>query len=247
MTSPFPSASEKAALVGLIEDLGTAAQPRDSFAALSRAIGAVGFNGAMLVVRDTSAKWREGITETNYPSAWIAHYVAQNYPRSDPTRRFCFRTGNAFFWSDTFRYYRKKDLLIFEEAKAFGMRSGMILPIYTSGRLAGALGLSSEAPRLEDPRLKPFIRLVAAIFYAAYLQARSPQVEAPIQSASLTKREAEILALISEGFSNLAISCILSIKPVSVEFHIGNIFRKLDVDNRVSAVVRAIRLGLLEL
>jgi DNA-binding CsgD family transcriptional regulator len=246
MSGLFPSAVEKAALVGLIDDLGATTQPGASFAIFSRAIETIGFNGAMLVARDTSAMWREGITETNYPSAWVSRYVSQNYTRTDPTRRFCFRTGEAFFWSDTFRYYRKKDLRIFDEAKEFGLRSGMILPIHTGGMLVGALGVSSGAQKLDDPRLKPFIRLAAAIFYVAYLQRRSGQVEAPVHSPGLTKREVEVLALISEGCSNLDISRILSIKLVSAEFHIGNILRKLEVDNRVSAVVRAIRLGLIE-
>ena len=59
----------------------------------------------------------------------------------------------------------------------------------------------------------------------------------------LTEREREVLALMAEGHSNVAIADRLVVNPRTAETHVSNILGKLDlppdaaVDRRVSAVV----------
>ena len=57
----------------------------------------------------------------------------------------------------------------------------------------------------------------------------------------LTKRELDVLRLISEGCSNKKISDELTISERTVKNHISNIFRKIDVEDRTQAAVFAIR------
>ena len=57
----------------------------------------------------------------------------------------------------------------------------------------------------------------------------------------LTKRELDVLRLISEGCSNKKISDELTISERTVKNHISHIFRKLDVQDRTQAAVFAIR------
>ena len=57
----------------------------------------------------------------------------------------------------------------------------------------------------------------------------------------LTKREIDVLRLISEGCSNKKISDGLSISERTVKNHISHIFRKIDVEDRTQAAVFAIR------
>lgn len=57
----------------------------------------------------------------------------------------------------------------------------------------------------------------------------------------LTKRELDVLRLISEGCSNKKISDELTISERTVKNHISHIFRKLDVEDRTQAAVFAIR------
>lgn len=56
------------------------------------------------------------------------------------------------------------------------------------------------------------------------------------RSASLTRREQEILALMSTGMSNRAIAEKLSRSELTVQNHVHAIFKKLGVRNRVAAV-----------
>lgn len=57
----------------------------------------------------------------------------------------------------------------------------------------------------------------------------------------LTKRELDVLRLISEGCSNKKISDELTISEQTVKNHISHIFRKIDVEDRTQAAVFAIR------
>lgn len=57
----------------------------------------------------------------------------------------------------------------------------------------------------------------------------------------LTKRELDVLRLISEGCSNKKISDELTISERTVKNHISHIFRKIDVEDRTQTAVFAIR------
>jgi two-component system, NarL family, response regulator LiaR len=65
-------------------------------------------------------------------------------------------------------------------------------------------------------------------------------------NSPLTNVELKILQFISEDRTNAEISELLNISRRTVEHHVSSILRKLDVDSRVGAVVKAMKLGLLE-
>jgi two-component system, NarL family, response regulator NreC len=64
--------------------------------------------------------------------------------------------------------------------------------------------------------------------------------------ASLTKRERQILVMISEGLTMHQVGTRLGISPRTVETHVAKLYRKLGVRTRVHAVARASELGLLD-
>jgi DNA-binding CsgD family transcriptional regulator len=65
--------------------------------------------------------------------------------------------------------------------------------------------------------------------------------------ATLTAREAEVLALVAEGASNKAIARRLGISVHTAKFHVAAVLEKLDAASRADAVAQAIRLGVLSL
>ncbi|MHA6194225.1 helix-turn-helix domain-containing protein [Pseudomonas wadenswilerensis] len=62
---------------------------------------------------------------------------------------------------------------------------------------------------------------------------------------SLTRREEEVLYWCSCGKTSWEISQILDCKESTVNFHVGNVLRKLSVHSRVAAVIKALRYGIL--
>ncbi len=69
----------------------------------------------------------------------------------------------------------------------------------------------------------------------------------PLTMETLTPREREILALLSEGLPNKAIAERLGISDQTVKFHVASIYGKLGATNRTDAVRRAVRRGLITL
>lgn len=67
-----------------------------------------------------------------------------------------------------------------------------------------------------------------------------------VDIAVLSKREVEVLQLISEGCSNQEIATRLFLSLHTIKAHTRNIYDKLDVNSRTQAVARASRLGLFE-
>lgn len=69
--------------------------------------------------------------------------------------------------------------------------------------------------------------------------------EKMINIETLTRREKEILYLLAKGMTTYSISLCLNISVHTVRNHVNRIYSKLGVGDRVSAVMKAISLGLL--
>jgi DNA-binding NarL/FixJ family response regulator len=68
-----------------------------------------------------------------------------------------------------------------------------------------------------------------------------------IGGEALTPREVEVLRQASKGLSNKEIAARLTISTRTVQVHLANIFRKLDVGSRTEAVLRGLRAGIIDL
>lgn len=68
---------------------------------------------------------------------------------------------------------------------------------------------------------------------------------APLARPALTRREQEVLAWTACGKTSDEISRILDLSVSGVNFHVSNFLSKLDTCNKMAAVARATRLGLL--
>jgi DNA-binding NarL/FixJ family response regulator len=95
-----------------------------------------------------------------------------------------------------------------------------------------ALGHAKLDPELADQIISEF---------QSYQVAEVAEVFQP-----LTPREREILRLMSDGLPNKAIAARLSISERTVTTHVANIYSKLHVNNRVSAIQEAMRRRILD-
>lgn len=78
-------------------------------------------------------------------------------------------------------------------------------------------------------------------------EAQAAQSVAPQEREELTPREQEVLALLAEGLSNKEIAGRLDISDHTAKFHVNSILQKMGAQKRVEAVVRAARLGIIDL
>jgi DNA-binding NarL/FixJ family response regulator len=125
--------------------------------------------------------------------------------------------------------------------------------VYAAVR-AGASGfLLKDAPR---EQLVTAVRTVArgeALLAPAITQrlierfvARPPLEEVAPALSELSTRELEVLRLVARGLSNAEIAVQLVIGEATVKTHVARVLQKLDLRDRVQAVVLAYESGLVE-
>jgi DNA-binding NarL/FixJ family response regulator len=92
-----------------------------------------------------------------------------------------------------------------EDDLAVAIRQSFSRSIYLVGVSSGGAEARAQAPRISD------------------------------NDPELTRREVEILQLVSEGHSNSQVARMLWVTEQTVKFHLSNIYRKLNVANRTEA------------
>ena len=120
--------------------------------------------------------------------------------------------------------------------------SGFLLKDTRPAELAEAIRTVASGEAVVSPRItQRMLEMFASSLpnSGAPAQASDPRID------SLTPREKEILVLMSQGMSNAEIAEHLVVSATTVKTHVGNVLAKLDVRDRVQAVVVAYETGLM--
>jgi DNA-binding CsgD family transcriptional regulator len=186
----------------------------------------------------------------NYPNDWMEHYAALGYEKKDPVPRYCFTTDRPFIWDVLeSRGLEPEEKKVMEEAREARLLDGIAIPICGhNGEVAGigmARSIGGDPP---DAILLNKLRALSCQFHLAYTELERANCLAErdrIAEVRLTPREREILHWTAEGKSDSVIAEILGISHSAVRFHMNNIFKKLNANERTLATVKAIRHGLI--
>ncbi len=129
----------------------------------------------------------------------------------------------------------------------------------TDAQIAEALTLGAKGVLLKDaagPEILAAVRaavrgetvlsslLSTRLAAMATNQPTAPSVVPTGTTFGLNEREMEVLALLAQGSRNKEIAAALFLAPKTVEFHLSNIFSKLQVSNRTEAARIALENGL---
>jgi DNA-binding NarL/FixJ family response regulator len=108
--------------------------------------------------------------------------------------------------------------------------SGFLLKDAPSEQLVAAVRSVAAGDALIDPAITR--RLISQ-----FTQAARPEPVDPPQLAALTPRERDVLRLVAQGLSNAEIATDLVVEESTIKTHVGRILMKLDLRDRVQAVV----------
>lgn len=211
----------------------------------------MGFDYSLLaIVPKPGMKLEEAFLRSNYAADWRTAYDKSNLAYVDPTVAHCIARTTSLVWSpDIFRTQDQKQM--YEEACAFGLRSGVTLPIHgPKGELGILCFVNDQQPgkhfRTDLAEQLPAMSLLRDVVFETGMDFALPTTA--VQAAPhLTPRELECLKWTAIGKTSWEIATILRCSEATANFHIANFRMKLDVGTRREAVVKAIRLGIIGL
>jgi DNA-binding CsgD family transcriptional regulator len=137
--------------------------------------------------------------------------------------------------------------MMLAECRRVGVYSIIVTPFQDREGRAHIVSISRRRDERPEPRRVPILQAVCAQTWWRLGEIVDGSLTGEAQPIALTARELEILKWIKSGKNNAEISEVMNLAVKTIEFHLGNIFRKLGAGNRTTAVVIAIRNKLLEL
>ena len=130
-----------------------------------------------------------------------------------------------------------QDDVVYDAMKAGA--SGFLLKSAPPARLVDAIRIVADGDALLAPSVTR--RLVED-----FVRRPPPGQERPPAVDDLTERELEVLRLIARGLSNAEIAATLVVSEATVKTHVNRVLSKLDLRDRVQAVVLAYESGLVQ-
>lgn len=208
-------------------------------AAMKRGTALLGFVSFNLSCGKTSGRdFMTDPTLTTWTPEERITYDRDGWFDRDPLLALAIGTGPTLAWHRT-DWQARGHHEYYEYITAVGLQSGVTVPMNrTPGRL-GALTLLS----LEDRPSQDRIHMVEIIANTARARLAAIGIENAVgKSASagfhaLSPRQKEILKWAAMGKSNADIGLIMGMTRRGIDYHMGEIMRKLRVNSRVQAIV----------
>lgn len=205
------------------------------------------FVSAMTVIDNAVGGEPQFISVNNTPAGFADVFYDPGEQRKDPVMQHVKREAVPIVW-DQETYVARGLGDLWETQAAFGYRTGICLALHLPHGRHFMLGVDRARPLPRRP--ESLVRLVADLqLFAVHAQDAAFRLLAPPQPSpdlpALTPRELEALRWTMDGKTAWEVGSIMSISERTAVLHLQNAMRKLDCVNKHQAVLKALRLGLL--
>lgn len=185
----------------------------------------------------TTAVYAEGFSQE-----WLELYIRHGFRECDPIPARVLRFGAMMTWADAMDAAPNTpdNERYFEAMRNHGLVHGFGLPLFgPRGRDAYA-GFDFDKPVAEvDGAAISTIRAVSQFAHQRICWITDQVDSKPV----LSHREIEVLTWMARGKTTQTIATILDLSPDTVKTYSKRIYAKLDVTDRVGAVLKGLRLG----
>ncbi len=190
----------------------------------------------------------EFIRIDNTPAAYAESYADLSTSRRDPVLQHCKRQSVPIVWDQrTYIEHGAGDL--WEHQAHYGYHAGIALALHLPEGKHFLLGVDRDQPLPAHPgelqRLVADLQLFAVHAQDAALRLLLPLSQQP-ERPSLTPRELEVLRWTMEGKTAWEVGALLGITERTAVLHATNAMHKLGCINKHQAVLKALRLGLID-
>lgn len=193
--------------------------------------------------RDFDGNIRVG--EFGYPEEWRKTYLRERLHLSDPLARRAVNFTRPYFWSEipNLPELTDSELRYISMVSRERLGEGIGVPVFGPAGRNGyaALGFGMA----ERPAGDEILELQAACQMGHLAYCRLLLRDLPTET-NLSAREREILRWVARGRTNTQIAEVLQLSRNTVETYIRRCFEKLDVNDRVSAALRGMALGMVD-
>lgn len=208
--------------------------------------GAIWFSYHFTPIFESQTSPKTFIWARDYPIEVQRKYIGEDYRKVDPVPQLTFEHGPVLGWSKALRMARsdrraRRYVEIMDELEIVNWASFALFGPKNRDAFA-AIRFSEDPETFVRGRLGEYHSLLLR----AHLQICKIMDEGR-PSVSLSDREREVLEWMGRGKSSGDIAAILSISPETVRTYTRRIYQKLEASDRVTATVRALKLGLIEL
>ncbi|MEE4200662.1 helix-turn-helix transcriptional regulator [Erythrobacter sp.] len=187
----------------------------------------------------TTAVYAHGFSQE-----WLDLYADEAFRASDPIPARVMRHGSLMTWKEAMAAGENthENEAYFERMREFGLEHGFGLPLYGPGGKDAYASFDFLRPL--DEVSNEALGIVRSAAKAGH-QRVAVLTDREDRPPPLSEREREVLEWAARGKSISAIATILDISPDTAKTYFKRIYAKLGVSDRVGAVVKALRLGLL--
>ena len=188
-----------------------------------------------------------GLIEHNFPDDWVDTYIKKDYAEIDPVIEQARKEAEPFHWFDVENKIKltREQRHFLTELKEAGLTDGLAVPIFGPLGTMAYFGLGCVHDTLDLPKEQEMeLQFACQQVHNRYIDitVNEDDDEPPVK---LSGREKEVLSLVATGLSNNFVAERLGITENTVDTILRRAFKKLDVNNRMAAVLKGIGSGLI--
>ncbi|MDP1690568.1 MAG: LuxR family transcriptional regulator [Burkholderiaceae bacterium] len=190
----------------------------------------------------------EFVAVHNAPLAYLRTFEDLSVSKRDPIAQHCKRNTVPIIWGQH-TYLQNNAIDQWEHQAHYGYRNGIAMALHLPEGRHFLLGVDRDQALPTDG--SELTRIVADLqLFAVHAQDTALRVlvsaDARPEMPELTPRELEVLCWTMDGLTTAEISTQLGIGERTTVFHIQNAMLKLHCNSKHVAVVKALRLGLIQ-
>lgn len=207
--------------------------------------GAVRMSYHVTPLFDEPASLSTAVYSHGFTSEWLKLYESEDFRIADPIPGRVMQHGAMMTWLEAMDAAANSPAQeqYFAAMREHGLVNGAGVPLFGPRGRDAYVGFDFDKPIIEvPPQIVGTLRSMA--------QAGHQRVCILLDQAdplpTLSEREVEVLTWTARGKSITSIATILDLSPDTVKTYSKRIYAKLEVSDRVGAVVKALRMGIVK-